>query len=356
MTVLGAALVTPLSGPLGGFGRDGAEALSLWADEAAQLPAPYTRVELTVYDAEPDPAGAMRTAAARAPLLVFGPYGSGPAQVAIGATDRLVWNHGGAASTLCWPRYANAINVLSPASSYLVGPLELVRAVDPRARTAVLAHSSTGFAKDVAAGAKSAATRLGFSAQVTSFASGRAESSARDLPDGDVLLVVGRFADEIAVGRTLLCRPWRAATFVGAGEEDVLAALGEAREGLLGPAQWMPQTAPEPDEGPDAGWFVSRFEHGAGRPPSYPAAQAFAAGVLAARALREAGAADDAALLAVAKTLSCTTLYGAFRLDPHTGLQVGHQVVTVQWQHGRRRVVWPESQAQVIYPRASQGR
>ena len=86
----------------------------------------------------------------------------------------------------------------------------------------------------------------------------------------------------------------------------------------------------------------------AGGEPPYPAAQAFAAGLLCARCLRDSGqsAVDDSALLAAAHQLACTTLYGAFRLDPQSGLQAGHQMVVVQWQQGIRRVVWPPEHAE----------
>jgi branched-chain amino acid transport system substrate-binding protein len=108
------------------------------------------------------------------------------------------------------------------------------------------------------------------------------------VPDGDVLLVVGNFADELAVASLLLTRPWRFAAFVGAGVDEVLTTLGNQREGLLGPAQWLPTAAIEPDEGPDSDWFVEAYRKEAGTDPPYVAAQAFAAGVLYARCLRDA--------------------------------------------------------------------
>jgi len=70
-----------------------------------------------------------------------------------------------------------------------------------------------------------------------------------------------------------------------------------------------------------------------------PAAQAFAAGLLCARCLRESGTSEDAVQFAMAKQLVCTTLYGGFRLDPVSGLQVGHQVLVVQWQNGIRGIL-----------------
>ena len=107
-----------------------------------------------------------------------------------------------------------------------------------------------------------------------------------------------------------------------------------------------------PDEGPNVDWFVDRYRSAVGADPPYPAAQSFAAGVLAARCLRDAKSVDDAAQLAVARHLACRTLYGDFRLDPATGLQVGHRVVTVQWQQGRRRAIWPPelAEAALRYP------
>jgi branched-chain amino acid transport system substrate-binding protein len=161
-----------------------------------------------------------------------------------------------------------------------------------------------------------------------------------------MLLVAGPFQDEAAAARRLLPGRWRAAGFVGAGVEEVLAGLGAGRAGLLGPAQWLAEAAPLPDEGPPAGEFAAAYRRRTGTDPPYPAAQAFAAGVIAARCLREAGTADDATLMAAACALECTTMYGRFRLDPRSRRQAGHRVLTVQWQDGARRVIWPPEQAQ----------
>jgi branched-chain amino acid transport system substrate-binding protein len=161
-----------------------------------------------------------------------------------------------------------------------------------------------------------------------------------------VLLVAGAFGDELEAARLLLGRRWRAAACVGAGVEEVLAPLGALREGLLGPCQWLATAAPTPEEGPDAAWFVRAFREATGGEPPYPAAAAFAAGVLCARTLREAGTSADAAMLASARRLELRTLFGTFRLDPRSGLQVGHQVLVVQWQRGSRRVVWPPERAE----------
>ena len=345
--MLRAALVTPLSGPLGGYGQAGAAALSLWAGWRGRgFPA---GAELTVADAHPDPVAAVRRAERLAPDLLFGPYGSSTTAAVAGATSRLVWNHGGARV----PAAGNLVSVLAPADTYFRGAVRAVRAADPEPRTLCVLSSDTGFSRAVATGAVNEAGRLGLpAAEGTLPLPGEGWPAGAD--DEGMLLVAGPFQDEVAAARRLLPGRWRAAGFVGAGVEEVLAGLGAGREGLLGPAQWLAGAAPVPDEGPTAGEFAAAYRRSTGGDPPYPAAQAFAAGVIAARCLREAGTADDAALMAAACALECTTMYGPFRLDPRSRRQVGHQVLTVQWQDGARRVIWPPEQAQapLRYPLA----
>jgi branched-chain amino acid transport system substrate-binding protein len=337
--MLHAALVTPLSGELGGYGRAGAIALDLWAAWHNRRFSP--KIELSVFDTGRDPAGALARAEQMPADLLFGPYGSGPMTSVAAATSRLVWNHGGARV----PAARHVVTVLAPADTYFHGAIRAVRQADPDVRSACVLAGDTGFGGAVASGAVREGGRLGL--RVTEGRLNEAARQAAEARQADMLLAAGRFAEEVAAARRLLPgRRWRAAGFVGAGVEEVLADLGSAREGLLGPAQWLAETAPPPDAGPPAAEFVAAYRYRAGGDPPYPAAQAFAAGVIATRCLRDAGTADDAALLAAACALDCTTMFAPFRLDPQTRQQVGHHVLTVQWQDGTRRVIWPPEQAQ----------
>lgn len=324
--------MTPLSGPLAGYGRAGATALQMWADWHTDQFTPG--LELTVFDAHPDPVAALVQSERTRPDLLFGPYGSGPTAAVVKATSRLVWNHGGARV----PAAENLVTVLAPAATYFHGAVRAVRQVDPGVRTVCVLCSDTGFSRAVADGAARESSRLGLRV-----AQGGLPMGAQD---ADMLLVAGRFADEVAAAWRLLPGRWRAAGFVAAGVEEVLADLGAGREGLLGPVQWLAEAAPTAEEGPSAAEFVAAYHRRTGGDPPYPAAQAFAAGVIAARCLREAGTTQDTALLAAACALECTTMFAPFRLDPETREQVGHRVLTVQWQDGTRRVVWPPQQAQ----------
>lgn len=329
MPTVRVALVTPLSGPLERYGRATALALRLWAERFAYP----NEVRTEIVDAHPNAATATRQAERTKPDLFFGAYGSGPMAAVAATTSRLVWNHGGAHIG----DWDHVVPILAPATTYFAGALEAVRQADPAVRRVRLLHGDTGFGRSVARGAEESASHLGMEVDTAALP---AEAS-----DADMLLVAGRFSDEIDVARRALPGRWRAAGFVSAGVREILAPLGPLREGLIGPAQWLLATAPRPDEGPTAAEFAAAYRAGTRSDPPYPAAQAFAAAVVAGRCLRDAGRSDDAALMAAARRLDCTTLFGRFRLDT-AGRQAGHRVLTVQWQHGHRVVVWPPEVAQ----------
>ena len=70
------------------------------------------------------------------------------------------------------------------------------------------------------------------------------------------------------------------------------------------------------------------------------------------RCLAEAGSADNLALREAASRLKFSTFYGDFQIDGETGRQVGRETLLVQWQAGRKVIVWPPQLAQraLAYP------
>ena len=91
--------------------------------------------------------------------------------------------------------------------------------------------------------------------------------------------------------------------------------------------QWWPNSE-VPEVGPPGTEFVTQYQRWTGRGPSYPAAQAAAAGYLAHAAHRLGLGARDV------PTWTTSSLLGRFSLDP-AWRQVGHHVTTVRWQRGR---------------------
>jgi ABC-type branched-subunit amino acid transport system substrate-binding protein len=333
-----AVLVTPLSGPLARYGRSGATALRLWAAQAA--------VDLAIADAYPSAAAAVASVAERQRIdVLFGPYGAGLAVAAARVAPTVLWNHGGASTRLARQAFPHVVNVPAPAASYLSAVISALDAEELAGAEAVLLHSRTGFGREVAGGALRAAGEIGLAVAPIPFDTGDGDGAARSVQGrgADVLLVAGSFDDELAIAARLLRRTWRAAAFVAAGVDEVLAPVADHLTGVYGPCQWLPETAPQPEDGPDSRWFTAAYLQAAGSPAPYPAAAAFAAGVLWQRCTREARDTALEAVHAAAERLTTTTLFGAFRLDPVTGLQEGHRVGVVQWRRGRRQIIIPPS-------------
>jgi ABC-type branched-subunit amino acid transport system substrate-binding protein len=271
---------------------------------------------------------------------MFGPYGSGPAIAAAAASTGVVWNHGGATARLARPAYPRVVNGESPAYRYLAAVLETLVAEGLREGSeVVLLHVDTAFGREVAAGAAAAARRLGLLQRSVTFRPGRARDVLAQVPAAEVLLSAGSFDDDVAIAQWGSERRWRAVGLVAAGVEELRHAIDDRVEGLYGPCQWFNDGTDDPADGPNSEWFSRCYRDANGTEPPYPAAGAFAAGVVWQRCVKEAGTIESLPVLAESQRLDTTTLFGRFRVDPVTGVQTGHEIRVVQWRGGRRVLV-----------------
>jgi branched-chain amino acid transport system substrate-binding protein len=77
------------------------------------------------------------------------------------------------------------------------------------------------------------------------------------------------------------------------------------------------------------------------------------AGLILQKAIQQAGSTDTAKVKEVLDKMNLMTFYGAIKFDDSPkahGLQVGHDMVYIQWQKGKdgkpaKQVVWPEAAA-----------
>lgn len=311
-------------------------------------------------------AGTRRLVQADRVDLLLGPYASDLTLAAARVADAfsvVLWNHGGAADTLYEQGFAWIVGILGPASRYFTGILELVHRLDPAARRlALLGAGGSAFAAAVLAGAEAHARALGFAVVHRGdhrVMAGREEEHKEVLASlrasgPDLILAAGAFDDDVRFARLLVERdiPAGAVGLVAAGVDAFSGRLGDGADGFLGPSQWEPVVAGRPDVGPASGEVAERLGGTAGT-VDYPAAQAYAAGLVIERCVEAAGTAHPRCLREVAGQLDFTTFYGRFRIDPATGRQIGHEPVVVQWQRGGKRVVWPPQTvaAPAVYPR-----
>ena len=283
--------------------------------------------------------------------LLLGPYSSGLTMAAAQVAEEMgvvLWNHGGSADSIHQQGFRWTVNILSPASDYLTGVPELVLHTNPAATRLAIVHSSTGaFSRSVAQGAAEKASELGievvfqetFDSPATDFSQllELVEASSPDL-----LVGVGRIGDDLLLAQQLPTRIEAMVALAATPIEQFRDALGARCDGFVGPSQWEASVKLNIDYGPDMRDITQRLGQ-----PDYPMAQGYAGGLVAQRCIEETGSLEQAALRQAASALDFTTFYGRFKLDT-TGRQVGHQVLLIQWQRGRKIIVWPPQLAQAL--------
>ncbi len=117
------------------------------------------------------------------------------------------------------------------------------------------------------------------------------------------------------------------------------ALLGGDPEGLLALVRWHPETRTSPELGSSSAELVADARASALGELDHVADQSDAAALIAGRCL-ELGPDDP---LGAARRLRTTTFFGAFELDPATGLQRRHRLSVVPC--GRARQEFPLAEA-----------
>jgi hypothetical protein len=138
-----------------------------------------------------------------------------------------------------------------------------------------------------------------------------AERELVEVAEADAVVLCGPLEWELERFRALRSSG-RALAGVSAGLAAFPQLLGADPEGILAPVQW------HPDLGGPSGLR------------DYVAAQAYAAAVIARRAI-------DLTVDQV-RRLRTETFFGSFELD-EAGMQVGHRLSVIRWRNGRQKLV-----------------
>ena len=268
---------------------------------------------------------------ARGCAFVLGPYGGDCTRaVARAAGGAVVWNHGGAADDV--QRLPGVVSVCSPASRYLVALARAVVTLRAGARVAVVTASGA-FGRLAREGLEREARLLGVSIAASFSFADRPERIAA--VGADAVLACGPIARELELFRALRSQaPQTLLGGVSPGLSAFPAHLGQDPEGLIAVSQWHPGLGADPRLGPPSSEVVGdarvrRVEL------DYLGAQAYAAALIAAHCHELAP--DDPG--AAASMLRTATFYGAFELDPATGIQRGHRLCVVRWHGGRQQLL-----------------
>ncbi len=304
--------------------------------------------------------------------FLIAPYSSGLTKAAapIAEQNKIVMvSHGGASDSIFQQGYKYVVQTLSPASTYLKSVVDLIAEKDPNAKIALI-YENTAFAATVAKGAKEEAQKKGlqivyekpYEKAATEFGSIINEAMAAG---ADVLIGGGHFVDGVALVQQAWELGWKLKAIgilVAPALPEFKEQLGDATNGVMYPSQWEPTVKYTPEVakklgiewcGPTNEEFIRIYkEVSGGQEPNYHAAEAAAAVLHLAKAIEVAGSIDSKAVREAFNKVDILTFFGRLKIDPKTGLQIGHSMVVVQWQAGEKKIVYPASaaEAEPIYP------
>jgi branched-chain amino acid transport system substrate-binding protein len=338
-----------LSGELSSVGRAYEEGARLWAGEVnARGGILGRRVELVVIDDASDTA---KTADAYAKLasgeaeLLLGPAGVRFARAALPTLER---NKTpclfplGASDTLWRDSKGLAFGLVSPLSEWPAGFFEVIARAGVE-RVAILSVDHIRDKDMLELGAKWA-RRFGMrpvlEASVRPLEIASALDKSRDAR-AEALAVWGSAGAALEAMRAVRHMPHKPrAVYISSGLSlsGLLRLSGRDMEGFFTAVPWDEKAA---KAYPGGQAFVESYRTLHGRTPDFVAASAFAGGQLLEAAAAKARSLDKDKLRQALASLDAMTVVGRYGVDP-AGMQLRQFPLTVQWQKGKREIVWPE--------------
>jgi branched-chain amino acid transport system substrate-binding protein len=127
---------------------------------------------------------------------------------------------------------------------------------------------------------------------------------------------------------------------VGPGDPNFVANLGADANWITSPSIWEPVI-----NTPGNAEFVQRYESRFNRPVDYHVATGYTGGMVLEAAVKQAASLDNDKIRDALGSLQMPTLLpGEYRVDSN-GAQIGHTMMAIQIQNGKRLVVAPKSLA-----------
>jgi len=249
----------------------------------------------------------------------------------------------GAAADRLWEKgFHNLIGVYTPASKFTAGFLELL--VLENMDSIAIVHADDPFSVDLANSSRDWAKRFGL--EVVLF-EGFKKGTQNLVPlairaketNSQILMVCGHMDEAVNMTKSLEQIGWRPKAFyasVGPANQAFHDQFGAAAETAFSTSLWEPRA-----KYPGAQEFEHDFIATYGEAPGYHAGLAYAAGQVLEEAIKESGGVDREKVRSFLFKLDTMTIIGRFGVD-ETGKQVRQHAFIIQWQNGRKELVWPK--------------
>jgi len=323
------------------------------------------KVELVIYDDQSQPATAVKL---YEKLItedkvdaVMGPYSSAVSEAVANVTEKYkkVMVAPLAATTSIFKKGRKYIfMVITPAENYLDGLIDM--AAKRGLKTVAIINEDTLFPKASAAGTAEAAKKRGMQVVLQeAYPKGNTDFSALlvkiKAANPDVIAAGTYFDDAVAITRQmkeLNVNPKMFGLTVGGDLPEFYDLLKQNAEYIYGSTQWD-ESLPYPGQKEFLAAYTKKFKH----EPSYHAAAGYAGCLIYGEAVKRAGTLDADRVREQLLKMEIKTAFGDYKVEPD-GFQVAHKMVMLQWQDGKRVVVWPDDLAsgKMRYPTPEWGK
>jgi branched-chain amino acid transport system substrate-binding protein len=311
------------------------------------------KVELVIYDDQSTPATAVRL---YEKLItedkvdaVMGPYSSAVSEAVANVTEKYkkVMVAPLAATTSIFKKGRKYIfMVITPAENYLDGLIDM--AARRGLKTVAIINEDTLFPKASAAGTVEAAKKRGMQVVLQeSYPKGNTDFSALLVKikavNPDVIAAGTYFDDAVAITRQmkeLNVNPKMFGLTVGGDLPEFYDLLKQNADYVYGSTQWD-ESLPYPGQKELLAAYKAKFK---GQEPSYHTAAGYAGCLIYAEAVKKAGTLDADRVRDQLLKMEIRTAFGDYKVEPD-GFQIAHKMVMLQWQDGKRIVVWPDDLA-----------
>ena len=324
------------------------------------------KVELVIYDDQSTPATAVRL---YEKLItedkvdaVMGPYSSAVSEAVANVTEKYkkVMVAPLAATTSIFKKGRKYIfMVITPAENYLDGLIDM--AAKRGLKTVAIIHEDTLFPKASAAGTVEAAKKKGMQVVLQeAYPKGNTDFSALlvkiKAANPDVIAAGTYFDDAVAITRQmkeLNVNPKMFGLTVGGDLPEFYDLLKQNAEYVYGSTQWD-ESLPYPGQKEFLAAYKAKFK---GQEPSYHTAAGYAGCLIYAEAVKKAGTLDADKVREQLLKMEIKTAFGEYKVEPD-GFQIAHKMVMLQWQDGKRVIVWPDdlSNGKPRYPTPEWGK
>src|SRR5262245_5511980 len=276
---------------------------------------------------------------------VMGPYSSAVSEAVANVTEKYkkVMVAPLAATTSIFKKGRKYIfMVVSPAETYLEGLIDM--ASKNGLKTVAIINEDTLFPKASAAGTAEIAKKKGMQVVFQeAYPKGNTDFSALlvkvKAANPDVLAAGTYFDDAVAITRQMKelgVNPKMFGLTVGGDLPEFYDLLKQNAEYVYGATQWD-ESLPYPGQKEFLAAFQKKFKH----EPSYHAAAGYAGCLIYVEAAKRAGTLDSDKVREELLKLKTRTAFGDYAVD-QDGFQTAHKMVMLQWQDGKRMIVWPE--------------